>query len=549
MTDGPGSRPLGELIRLLEARGLLRTLLPAAAPTAEAQVRGVTHDSRAVEPGFVFVAISGARFDGHEFVPQAAAKGAVAVIGERAVARAGIPQLLVANIRPALALAAAWFYEFPSTKLGVVGITGTDGKTTTSYLVRAMLEAGGQPTGLIGTIESIAGGKVIGTGRQTTPEAPELQSDLAAMVAASDRFAVIESTSHGLAQERVGEVAYDVGVLTNVTHEHLEFHKTLEAYRAAKRSLFDRLAVSPSNPEKGFGKWAVINFDDPIGTDYAAAAERAGARVVGYGAGADAEVRAISVDESPAGLRLTVNTGRGGLWLALHLAGRFNVHNALAAVGVGEALSLDRDAIKRGLESVRGVPGRMERIEAGQPFTVIVDYAHTPESLEKVLDNLAPLAAAGGGGLICVFGSAGERDTAKRPMMGRIAGERSRLVVVTDEDPRGEDPGKILDEIAAGAEETGKRRDLDLLLIADRRRAIAAAFDAARRGDVVVLCGKGHEKTIEMGNGPLPWNEAGVAREELARAGYGDAGAEGVGDGGRVSVGEGAVDGAGDGGK
>jgi UDP-N-acetylmuramoyl-L-alanyl-D-glutamate--2,6-diaminopimelate ligase len=512
MTD---ARPLGELIRLLEARGQLRTLLAGSAPTAEAHVRGVTHDSRLVQPGYLFVAISGARQDGHEFAPQAVANGAVAIIGERAV-RAGVPQLLVSQIRPALALAAAWFFDFPSRRLGVVGITGTDGKTTTSYLVRAVLEASGRPTGLIGTIESVAGGKVIGGGRQTTPEAPELQAELAAMLDAGDRFAVVESTSHGLAQDRVGEVAYDVAVLTNVTHEHLEFHRTIDAYRAAKRSLFERLAIGESNPDKGLGKWAVVNLDDPLGTDFGATAAKVGAQVIGYGAGPDAAVRAIAVDERASGLRLTAVTPRGELPLSLRLAGRFNVHNALAAVGVGEALGLEHDAVRRGLESVAGVPGRMERIDAGQPFTVIVDYAHTPDSLAKVLDNLAPLAAAAGGGLIAVFGSAGERDTAKRPMMGRVAGERARLVVVTDEDPRGEDRQRILEEIAAGAEDAGKRRGVDLLLIADRRDAIGAAFEQARRGDVVVLCGKGHEQTIEMAAGPIPWDEARVAREELS---------------------------------
>jgi UDP-N-acetylmuramoyl-L-alanyl-D-glutamate--2,6-diaminopimelate ligase len=540
MTDG---RPLGELIRLMESRGLLRTLLQGPAPTAEARVRGVTHDSRLVEPGSVFVAISGARTDGHEFVPDAVAKGAVAVIGERAVARAGVPQLLVERIRPAMALAAAWYFDFPSHRLGVIGITGTDGKTTTSYLVRAMLEASSWQTGLIGTIESIAGGKVIGTGRQTTPESTELQADLAAMVAAGDRFAVVESTSHGLAQDRVGEVAYDVAVLTNVTHEHLEFHKTIEAYRAAKRSLFERLAVGEANPEKGLGKWAVVNLDDAMGADYGAAAAKVGAEVLGYGTAPDTAVRAISVDESPRGLRLTIVTPRGGLWLSLKLAGRFNVHNALAAVGVGEALGLDHDAMKRGLESVAGVKGRMQRVEAGQPFTVIVDYAHTPDSLAKVLDNLAPLAAAGGGGLVAVFGSAGERDTAKRPMMGRVAGERARLVVVTDEDPRGEDRWRILDEIAAGAEETGKRRDVDLLLIADRREAIHAAFEQARRGDVVVLCGKGHEQTIEMAGGSIPWDDPAVAREELGAMGYGEV--DGAPEGVALADGRGVGDGVG----
>ena len=516
-TDTGRERRLGELIRLLEGRGQLRTLLAVGGRGGgDVAIRGVTHDSRRVEPGFVFVAVRGARHDGHEFVAPAVAAGAAAVIAEKATAGIPVPQLLVGSARPALALAAAWFFGFPSHRLGVVGITGTDGKTTTSYLVRAALESAGVAAGLVGTIETVAGGKVIGTGRATTPEAPELQADLAAMVEAGDRFAVVESTSHGLAQHRVAEVAYDVAVLTNLTHEHLEFHRTPEAYRAAKRRLFEALAVSDANPDKSFGKWAAINRDDGVADDFAKAARDAGARVIFYGTDDRGEVCATAFHEDAGGLRIEYVTPRGPGRLRLRLAGRFNVHNALAAVAVGEVLGLEPAAVRHGLESVERVAGRMERIDAGQPFTVIVDYAHTPDSLAKVLDNLAPVAAAGGGGLIAVFGSAGERDTLKRPMMGRVAGERCRLVVLTDEDPRGEDRVRILEEIAAGAEEVGRRRDLDLLLIPDRREAITSAFGEARPGDVVVLCGKGHERSIEMADGAFPWDEAAQAREALA---------------------------------
>ncbi|MDQ3938778.1 MAG: UDP-N-acetylmuramoyl-L-alanyl-D-glutamate--2,6-diaminopimelate ligase, partial [Chloroflexota bacterium] len=405
--------------------------------------------------------------------------------------------------------------------LAVVGVTGTDGKTTTCHLVRAILESSGLPTGMLGTIESVAGGRVLAHGRATTPEAPELQAALAAMLSAGDRFAVVESTSHGLAQERVGEVAYDVAVLTNVSHEHLEFHRTYEAYRAAKRKLFERLARSAANPDKGWGKWAVVNVDDPVADEFATAARNAGADVLGYGMGPTADVRARRLEEDAAGLRLVIATPRWESALRLKLAGRFNAHNALAAATVGEALGLQPEGIRQGLESVTGVAGRMQRIDAGQPFTVIVDYAHTPDALAKVLDNLAPLAAVGGGGLICVFGSAGERDTLKRPMMGRVAAERCRLIVLADEDPRGEDRQRILDEIAAGAEQLGRRRGNDLLIIPDRRAAIEAAVEHARPGDVVVLCGKGHERTIEMAAGPVAWDEAGAAREALAGLGYG----------------------------
>jgi UDP-N-acetylmuramoyl-L-alanyl-D-glutamate--2,6-diaminopimelate ligase len=518
----PSEQLLGDLLRQLENRGLLRTVLTVPGnPPATVPLTGISLDSRTVGPGSVFVAVPGSRLDGHDFVADAAARGAAAVIAERATPRLHVPQLLVRRARTALALAAAWFQRFPSHQLGVVGVTGTDGKTTTSFLLRAMLDACELPSGMVGTIETVAGGEVIGRGRQTTPEAPELQADLAAMLAAGDRFAVVESTSHGLAQERVGEVAYDVAVLTNVTHEHLEFHGTPEAYRAAKLSLFERLVVGPSNPEKGWGKWGIVNVDDPAAADFAAAARDAGARTLGYGTASNAEVRPTRLEEDSAGLSVTIATPRWEAPLRLRMAGRFNAHNALAATAVGEALELPPEGIRRGLESISGVPGRMQRIDAGQPFSVIVDYAHTPDSLAKVLDNLAPLAAAAGAGLIAVFGSAGERDTQKRPMMGRVAGERCRLVVLTDEDPRGEDRERILDEIARGAEERGRRRGQDLLLIPDRQAAISAAMEQARAGDVVVLCGKGHESTIEMADRMQAWDEAEAARRALAVLGYG----------------------------
>jgi UDP-N-acetylmuramoyl-L-alanyl-D-glutamate--2,6-diaminopimelate ligase len=519
----PSGRTLGELVRTLEARGQLRSVhAGGATPLADIALSDVAYDSRQVEPGALFVAVPGGRADGHDFLVDAVARGAAAVIAERATARLGVPQLLVPAARPALAVAAAWLHGFPSHRLGTIGVTGTDGKTTTCYLLRAMLEACGVRCGMTGTIETVAGGEVIARGRKTTPEAPELQAALARMVEAGDAFAVVESTSHGLAQERVGEVAYDVAVLTNLTHEHLEFHRTPEAYRAAKRRLFERLAVSPSNPAKAWGKWAVINQDDAVADEFAGAAREAGARVLSYGTSSGADVRAVHIEEDAGGLRVVIRTPRWEAQVALQLAGRFNAHNALAAAAVGEALGLPPDGVRRGLETLAGVPGRMQRIVAGQPFSVIVDYAHTADSLAKVLDNLAPTAAAAGGGLISVFGSAGERDTAKRPMMGRVAAERCRLIVLTDEDPRGEDQMTILHEIAAGAEQAGRHVGHDVLLIADRRAAIRAAFEQARPGDVVVLCGKGHESTIEMADGAIDWDETAEARSALSELGYGD---------------------------
>ena len=525
-------RRLGELIERLEASGRLRTILPTGAagvtgvgpqPGIEAlQVSGVTFDSRSVRASSVFVAVPGVHADGHDFVVAAAAHGAAAAVVERPVAGATLLQIVVDDGRRALASAAAWWYGDPSRELGVVGITGTDGKTTTSYLAAAVLEAAGISTGFITTAAAKVGGvQTANPEHVTTPEAPQLQRMLRAMVQGGNRAAVVETTSHGLALSRVAEIAYDVAIFTNLTHEHLELHGTFEAYREAKLGLFRGLG----DPRPGkslpcsWPRTAIVNADDPAGPLFVEAGRAAGARVITYGEARSADVRARHVEEGPRSLYVKVATPRWTGGVDLRLVGRFNVHNALACVALGEALDLDRALICEGLAAVGGVPGRMERVDCGQPFGVIVDYAHSPGSLAKVLDVLAPMAS-GGGGLIAVFGSAGERDVQKRPMMGRIAGERCRLVVITDEDPRGEDGGKIIAEIAAGAKAAGKRAGEDLLCLADRRAAIEAAFGQARAGDVVLLAGKGHEQTIITSDGPQPWDERSEAVQALGRRGY-----------------------------
>ncbi|MEA2025373.1 MAG: UDP-N-acetylmuramoyl-L-alanyl-D-glutamate--2,6-diaminopimelate ligase, partial [Chloroflexota bacterium] len=508
---------------LLHRRGQLASEpLPAHGAEADPALGAVRYDSRRVAAGDLFVACRGQHVDGHEHVPAAIASGAVAIIVERPLPGVEIPQLVVRDARASLALAAAWRAGDPSRSLGIVGITGTDGKTTTAYLVRAILEAAGQSAGLLGTTDVIVAGESLGNAARTsTPEAPELQGYLADMRAGGDRWAVVESSSHGLAQQRVGCVAYDVAVLTNVTSEHLEFHGTLNAYRSAKRSLFARLAVSEENPEKGWGKHAVVNADDPESDEAAAVAAEARARVWRYGlAGSlgepdpgDLDIAATAVEETPSGMRIRMQAADWSGTVTLRLAGRFNIHNTLAAMGVAAALGLDLDGAAHALAELEGVPGRMQRIDGGQPFSLVIDYAHTADALAKVLDELRPTVP--GGGLIAVFGSAGDRDASKREPMGRVAGERCRLVVVTDEDPRSEDRGAILDAIAAGAEAAGKRRGDDLLVIPDRAEAIARAVRAARPGDAVLLAGKGHEKTIETATGEVPWDEAAVAREAL----------------------------------
>jgi UDP-N-acetylmuramoyl-L-alanyl-D-glutamate--2,6-diaminopimelate ligase len=524
-------RPLAGLVARLDGAGLIRAANAGGSPASAGslsgiEVRGVAEDSRDVGAGTLFVAIQGFHVDGHDYVARAAAAGAPAAIVERHVPDAAIPQLIVSDARPALAGAATWWYGDPSLELGIVGVTGTDGKTTTTYLAVAALEAAGISTGLVGTVET-----KVGTLRErheshaTTPAAPELQATLRAMTASGNAVAVVETTSHALALGRVAGVAFDAAVFTNLSHEHLDLHGTFERYRAAKLRLFTALAAGPANPVKSvegrrWPKLAVVNRDDPASPYFEAAAREAGATLIGYGTGPAADVRATGIEEDASRIRVQYTAPSGEGTLVLRLAGRFNVHNALAVVALGEGLGLDPLAVRAGLEQVTAVPGRMERIDVGQPFGVIVDYAHSPASLETVLGLLAPVAAAAGGGLIAVFGSAGERDTAKRAVMGRIAGERCRLVVAADEDPRGEDPGSIVDEIVRGAETAGRQRGVDVLGIPDRRDAIAAAFERARPGDIVLLAGKGHEPTILYADHAMPWDEAAVARDTLAAMGW-----------------------------
>ncbi|MEP7360148.1 MAG: UDP-N-acetylmuramoyl-L-alanyl-D-glutamate--2,6-diaminopimelate ligase [Chloroflexota bacterium] len=510
---------LSGLAQLVASRGLLREVVGSAAGVV---VSGVQFDSREVGATDLFVAVTGAERDGHAFCAAAVERGAAALIVERPLPGVTVPQLVVTSSRSAMAVAAAWLYRFPSRDLGVIGITGTDGKTTTSYLVRGMLLECGYPAGLLTTIEAVVGGESRGYLGHTTPEAPIVQADLRAMVEAGDKFAVVETTSHGLALERVAEVAYDIAVLTNITHEHLDLHGTYEAYVAAKRSLFERLELNDANPDKGWGKHAVINIRDPEGASFAAAAGSAGARVWTYSVGADAAADVVGTDvvDHAGGLSMRVKTDRWQAPVEVNIAGSFNAHNALAAIGVGEALGLDPAKMRAGLAQVRHVTGRMQPVDAGQPFDVYVDFAHTPGALAATIAALARVAAARGGGVITLFGSPGSRDIAKRPMMGRAAAEHSRVVIVTADDPRNEDPAAIAEEIAAGAVAGGKVRGRDLLIEPDRRAAIRRAFELAQPNDIVLLAGKGHEATIAMKDGPQPWDEPAIAAQTLRELGY-----------------------------
>jgi UDP-N-acetylmuramoyl-L-alanyl-D-glutamate--2,6-diaminopimelate ligase len=467
------------------------------------EVRGLAYDSRAVGAGDLFFAVPGDHVDGHDFVVEAQERGALAVVAEREQDGIHVPQLIVGRTRVALADAADAWYGRPSEQLHVVGVTGTDGKTTTCFLAAAMLRAAGRRPGLAGTVAIGIGDRQLpNPNRNTTPEAPELQALLAEMVAAGNDSVVMEATSHGLAQARVRNCRFDVGIVTNLTSEHLEFHGTLDAYRAAKAMLVEEAPI------------AILNADDP-NVDYFRS--RSAGAVVTYGMAADATVRALALRPDSSGTTFVARVGSWQGTVGLQLAGSFNVHNALAVLALAHAEGIDLDLAASAIGAVRGVPGRMEGIDEGQPFTVIVDYAHTADSLTKVLSELRPLAS---GRLIVVFGSAGERDTTKRPAMGAVAARLADLAFVTDEDPRLEDPRAITEAIAAGARAAGAIDGETLFVIDDRREAIRRAIATAVDGDVLLLAGKGHEQSIIYGRESRPWDEASVARWALREAGY-----------------------------
>jgi len=403
----------------------------------------------------------------------------------------------------------------------IVGVTGTDGKTTTTFLTSVALEAGGAVTGLMGTVDfKIAGRMWANDSRQSTPEAPEVQALLRDMAEAGCTYAVIEATSHALSARwsRLAGSAFDVAVLTNVTQEHLDFHGTVEQYRRDKARLFEMLAEfnDAAAPFKQ-RKIAIVNADDPHHRMFLDAAPVYAERLT-YAVHAHADVRAEDVRSTRDGLRFRVTTPWGVADARLRLTGDFNVWNALAALTVACAEGVPLDRCLAALERAPGVRGRMERIEAGQPFTVLVDYAHTPGAFEKLFRIVRPLTE---GQVIAVFGSAGERDRAKRPLQGEIAGRFCDLIVLTDEDPRLEDRMAIIAEIAAGAEAAGKRIGETCLCIPDRALAIRTAFAYARPGDIVLLLGKGHEGSIIYGTTPVPWDEAAEARRALAELGFG----------------------------
>jgi len=481
----------------------------------EVEIADLAYDSRRVGSDTLFFCFAGEKSDGHEFASRAVELGASALVVERPV-DAGVPQVQVEDARAAMAPIAAVFNGDPTSELTVIGITGTNGKTTTAFLVRALLGAAGRRCGLLGTVKQVVGGEVEEVER-TTPEAIDLQRTFARMLEAGDEFCAMEVSSHALVLHRADAIRFAVKVFTNLSQDHLDFHADMENYFAAKRLLFSGEGGAPLIELEG--GLSVLNVDDPYGLRLAEELFCGSGECITYsaaGAAADLSARGVAFDAS--GSRFLCLTPEGSIEVRTPLPGDFNVANALAALAVAYALGLDLHASAEALGSAEQVPGRFESIDEGQPFGVLVDYAHTPDSLENVLAAARRITH---GRLISVFGCGGDRDREKRPLMGRAGAELSDLAIVTSDNPRSEDPAAIIDEIRAGIPEDPHA---EVVIEPDRRAAIALAISRAGEGDTVVVAGKGHEQGQEFEGGrKIPFDDRDVAREELKRLAAGAA--------------------------
>ena len=466
----------------------------AGAPAAarDIEVTNLAYDNRAVEPGALFFCVPGFTRDGHDYAPEAIARGAVALVVERAL-DLGVPEIQVASVREAMAPAAAAFYGDPTATLQVTGVTGTNGKTTTAFLIRELLEAAGRRTGLLGTVKSVIGGQEREVQR-TTPEAIDLQRTFREMLDAGDRACSIEVSSHALELHRADAVHFAAAIFTNLTQDHLDFHETMEDYFRAKQRLFE---TAPGV--------AVINVDDPYGARLAGTVENP----VTFALDRDATYRAVDVETGLTGSRFAMLVEDERVEVSSPLRGRFNVYNVLGALATAHRLGVDLQTVVAAIENAGQVPGRFEPVDEGQGFAVLVDYAHTPDSLENVLAAARTLTD---GRVHVVFGCGGDRDRGKRPLMGEIATRLADRVIVTSDNPRSEDPEAIVAEVLEGAG-NGVRAQVD------RRRAIAEAIAGAGAGDVVVIAGKGHEQGQEFTQGhKIPFDDVTVAREALRSA-------------------------------
>ncbi|MFY9113940.1 MAG: UDP-N-acetylmuramoyl-L-alanyl-D-glutamate--2,6-diaminopimelate ligase [Dethiobacteria bacterium] len=448
------------------------------------EVTGLVYHSDKVRKGHLFFALPGTKARGWEYAREAVRNGALAVVVEDDAPKMDLPCIRTPDVRLAMAAMAAAFYEFPSQKLRLIGVTGTNGKTTTTYLIDKLLEVKGVTSGLIGTVDY-----KIGTEKfpvlSTTPEAPALQALLARMIEKGASYAVMEVSSHALDWHRVSGCEFDIAVLTNITEDHLDFHHDFESYRAAKGKLFSRMGGSLS--KMGRPKAAVLNRDDPS-FDYLSSLNPV--ETVSYAVKRPADVYAENPIIDHRGTRFRVRTFAGDIELNLRLRGMFNVYNSLAAIATGLVDGMKIEDIKTGLEAVTGIPGRFEQVECGQDYLVIIDYAHTTDGLENVLQTARQLLKQGR--LITVFGCGGERDRSKRSLMGEIAGKYSEICIVTSDNPRGEDPEAIVEEIIPGLRKT--KKDGEYHVHIDRHAAIKKAVDLAAPGDIVIIAGKGHEE-------------------------------------------------------
>ena len=480
-------------------------LVRSIAGDPAASITSLASDSRLAQPGCLFFCLPGTKDDGHRFAKQAVERGAAALVTARPL-DLDVAQLIVPDTRQALAMIADYFYGRPSHRLRPIGVTGTNGKTTTTYLIERILADAGAKPGVIGTIETRYGGRHYPMSG-TTPDALELQSIFKSMVDAGTDRCVMEVSSHALEQGRVKGCRFRTAVFTNLTQDHLDYHGTMEAYEKAKGLFFSRLGnVYFDDPKQR--TFAVLNVDDPVSASYA---KLTAAETVTYGIESEAQLKASRVSISASGTSFQLDSFWGSRRVNLKLVGKFNVYNALAALGAAICEGIEvKDAV-RSLERISGVPGRVEPVDAGQPFAVIVDYAHTPDGLENVLRMVKEIAD---GRVICVFGCGGDRDRAKRPIMGRIAAKYADAVIVTSDNPRSEDPYLILEHIEAGLLSAQTPRE-KYELIADRRAAIEKAVEMASPGDVVLIAGKGHETYQLIGGVAHDFDDRLAAKEAI----------------------------------
>ncbi len=468
------------------------------------EISGIAYDSRQVKPGFLFLCLEGEKFDGHSFIPQAIANGAVAIAGQKEIeVPPGITYVRLPDTRSAAGRLASAFYGEPAQQLRAVGVTGTNGKTTTTFLTDAILTAAGHKVGLMGTIKTKIGDREQEAER-TTPEGVDLQAFCREILDAGGDYLVMEVSSHALDRQRVAGCEYDVAVFTNLTRDHLDYHKTMENYLQAKTKLFTGLADTAGAALKA-RKGAVLNADDPASEAIRA---QTTVPVLTYGVKKAADIRAEGARFGASGMSVHVRTPLGEADLNLKLSGLFNVYNTLAAIGVGLTEGISLLTMKKALEAFPGVPGRFELVNGGQDFTVIVDYAHTPDGLENILNAAREFATQR---IIVVFGCGGDRDRTKRPMMGEIAAKLSDYCIVTSDNPRSEDPAAIIREVEVGV----KRVTSDYEAFVDRRAAIEKALSLAQKDDVVLLAGKGHETYQVLKDQTIHFDDREIAREYL----------------------------------